>query len=574
MDFKVFERDECSPGQDFTFIGKGELGGKAKGLALMKLMMEESFPCGDFDGIQVDIPRMTVIRTDIFERFMAENDLYEVALNSPDDAYIAHQFQKASLPAEIVGDLLNLITSIHLPLAIRSSALLEDSLHEPFAGVYESKMIPNRSSDATTRFNQLCEAIKFVYSTLYFYKAKQYFKAIRKEIKSEKMAVIIQEVVGDRFDDYFFPTVSGVIRSLNFYPTGNAKPENGVVQLALGMGKSIVDGGKTWCYSPRFPSSPPPYNSIGEMLENTQTRFWVINMGQVTEYDPTLETEYMLQLELEAAEKSGSMKHVASTLCSEDGTIQPGVAEKGPRLLNFAPILQCDTLPLNNLIKKILLKAEEKTGEKVEIEFAMRIPADSSEPPHFGFLQVRPLAISDQIISLQKKDFDKNGLLVLPDRVLGNGSNNDVCDVVYVKPESFDVSRSRDIAKEIEMVNEILLDEGRGYLLIGFGRWGTSDPWLGIPINWSQISGSKAIVEATFPQLSSDFSQGSHFFHNVFGSGVFYFSVTQGHEMKIDWSWLDCQQVISESAHIRHVRLVSPLKMLVDGRNGKGVIRT
>lgn len=582
MDFREFKRDNIQPMKGFSFIGTGELGGKAKGLFLMKEMLEEAFPSGEFEDIKVDIPQMVVIRSDIFDKFMEANNLLETALGSEDDPYIALEFQKASLPVEIVGDLMNLVTSIRKPLAVRSSALLEDSLHEPFAGVYESKMVPNRSTDVNIRFNQLTEAIKFVYSTLYFRKAKQYFKAIRKDIRTEKMSVIIQEVVGDRYGDYFYPTIAGVIRSLNFYPTGNARPENGIVQLALGLGKTIVDGGKAWCYSPRFPASPPPYNNIGDMLQNTQNDFWAINMGTITEFDPTTETEYLTQLELGEAEKAGNLKELVSTV-SIDDVLVPGLSIEGPRLLDFAPILQYDRLPLNNLIRKILLKAEEKTEEKVEIEFAMRLPNESNpvsyleseqqdERAHFGFLQVRPLAVSSNIIDIDEKAFDKKDLLVQPDRALGNGETDRIKDIVLVKPEVFNVAESRTIAGEIDELNEMLLDKDRPYLLIGFGRWGTADPWLGIPVVWSQISGAKVIVETTLPQLNADFSQGSHFFHNVFSSGVYYFSVHDNQEKKIDWNWLRKQKTVRDLKYVRHVELAQPLTVKVDGRAGKGVI--
>ncbi len=572
MDFKEYQRDISQSKSGFTYIGNGELGGKAKGLFLMKEMLEAHFPKGEFAGMVVDIPQMTVIKTDIFDQFMKDNNLYDVALNSNDDDYIAHEFQKGSLPVGIVGDLMQLITKINSPLAIRSSALLEDSLHEPFAGVYETKMIPNKNLEATVRFNQLAEGIKFVYSTLYFKKAKQYFKAIRKDIRDEKMAVIIQEIVGERYGDHFYPTVSGVIRSLNFYPTGLAKTENGVVQLALGLGKTIVEGGKTWCYSPRFPDSPPPYNNVNDLLENTQTSFWAVNMGKITEYDPTQETEYLIYLDLEEAEKAGNLNNVASTLSCEDDRINPGIAGAGARVINFAPILQCTSIDLNDVIKRILLLTEEKLGERVEIEFAVNIDQNNDNKPYFGFLQVRPLAVSNNEVNITKNDFDKKSYLVKPDVAMGNGEADNVVDIVYVKPDIFNPLNSREIADEIEAINEVLLEQDRRYLLIGFGRWGTSDPWLGIPVNWSQISGVKAIVEATLPQLQSDFSQGSHFFHNVFSSGVFYFHVHQDQEARINWKWLYKQAVITDAKYVCHVRTEKALTIKVDGRSGEGVI--
>ncbi len=581
MEFAEFQRREFAPMQGFSFIGTGGLGGKAKGLALMKEMLEQEFADGQYEGIRVDIPKLVVLRTDIFDSFMQNNNLYEAALGSTDDSYIALQFQKGSLPVEIVGDLMNLVTSIRKPLAVRSSALLEDSLHEPFAGVYESKMVPNRSNDTTTRFNQLCEAIKFVYSTQFFHKAKQYFKAIRKDIRTEKMAVIIQEVVGNRHGDYFYPTIAGVIRSLNFYPTGNAKPEDGVVQLAFGLGKTIVDGGKSWSYSPRFPASPPPYNSIRDMLDNTQTKFWAINMGQILEYDPTTETEYLSHLDLQEGEKAGILKDIVSTVDANDAIV-PGLSVPGPRLVNFGPILQYGALPLNELVKRILRRAEESMGEKVEIEFALRLPggdapaylsgAAADNQPHFGFLQVRPLAVASGTVDLDEAHIDPARMLVQPDRALGNGESDEIRDIVFVKPEDFDISRSREIAGEIDVLNDSLLNQGKPYLLIGFGRWGTSDPWLGIPISWSQINGTKVILETTLPSLNSDFSQGSHFFHNVFSSGVFYFSVFDSDGTKVDWGWLRQQNKVRETKHVCHVELARPLNVKVDGRIGKGVI--
>lgn len=572
MDFKEYKRDTINPMNGFTYIGSGELGGKAKGLFLMKEMLEAHFATGEFAGMRVDIPQMTVIKTDIFDQFMQDNNLYDVALNSVDDDYIAHEFQKGSLPVEIVGDLMQLMTSVNRPLAVRSSALLEDSLHEPFAGVYETKMIPNKNLEATIRFNQLAGAIKFVYSTLYFKKAKQYFKAIRKDIREEKMAVIIQEIVGERYGDNFYPTISGVIRSLNFYPTGLAKTENGIVQLALGLGKTIVEGGKTWCYSPRFPESPPPYNSIEDLLENTQKGFWAVNMGKIAEYDPTQETEYLIYLDLEAAEKDGNLNNVASTVSAEDDRVNPGIAERGARVINFSPILQCNSVTLNDVIKRILLLTEEKLGERVEIEFAVKLAQNEDIMPYFGFLQVRPLAVSNNEITITQNDFDKKSYLVKPDVAMGNGEADDVVDIVYVKPDRFDAANSREIADEIEVINEALLEQNRRYLLIGFGRWGTSDPWLGIPVNWSQISGVKAIVEATVPQMQSDFSQGSHFFHNVFSSGVFYFHVQREHEAQINWKWIYKQQVVSDLTYVCHVRTQKALTIKVDGRCGEGVI--
>jgi hypothetical protein len=307
-------------------------------------------------------------------------------------------------------------------------------------------------------------------------------------------------------------------------------------------------------------------------------------MGKIEVYDPTKETEYLDYLSLTEAEKAGNLEHLVSTLLIEDDRLTPGVDSVGARILNFAPILQYETLQLNNLIKNILLKAEEKIGEKVEIEFAMKLPGgntygnyDTAEDvevnnTYFGFLQVRPLAVSKKTVHIDKKDFDKKNLLVFPDRALGNGESDEIKDIVFIKPEDFDISRSLDIAREIEMINDVLLNQHKPFLLIGFGRWGSSDPWLGIPVNWSQISGAKTIVETTLPDLQPDFSQGSHFFHNVFSSGVFYFSVHNDQKHKIDWKWLNKQKKIVNMKYVCHIELSSPLTIKVDGSKGEGVI--
>jgi hypothetical protein len=563
----TYRRDE--PQRVFQVIGDGGIGGKAHGLARMHEILQKTFPKG-FEGIRVDIPQMTVLGSGVFERFMERNKLWEKALEASDDTIVALLFQKASLPEEVVGDLLSLISRMHTPLAVRSSALLEDSLNEPFAGVYESKMIPNRSFDSQMRFRQLAEAIKFVYASMFQRKARSYFKVIGRDVRSERMAVIIQEMVGERYEDYYYPSIAGVIRSLNFYPTGNALPENGVVQLALGFGKTIVDGGKAWCYSPKYPAAPPPYNTLRELLLNTQTKYWAVNMGAVTEYDPTRETEYLTQHDIDEAEPMGGLDEIASTYDVESDRIVTGIYGRGPRLLNFAPILHGAGLPLNALISRLLLLAEERLGARVEIEFALNYNPAREVPPRLGFLQVRPLAISAETVDLGKVPGSRT--VVLPDHTMGNGAASGIEDIVFLKREAFQASETRQIAGEMDSINDALVDSGRKYLLIGFGRWGSSDPWLGVPVSWSQISGARAIVEATLPEMSPDFSQGAHFFHNMFSHGVFYLSVQSEGAKKIDWEWIEAQRTIMETRHVRHVRVREPLSIRVDGRIAQGVV--
>lgn len=503
---------------------------------------------------------------------MHQNDLYDTGLSNIPDDRIAHAFQNAELPVELLGDLRTLISKVHSPLAIRSSSLLEDAIYEPFAGVYVTKMIPNNQPDTDTRFQKLVEAIKFVYSSVFFKDAKSYIGATKQSIENEKMAVIIQEVVGKRHWDRFYPHISGVARSYNFYPTGHANPEDGVVDLALGLGKTIVDGDRSWTYSPAFPKAVPPYNSIGDLLKETQTEFWTINMGRPPEYDPIKETEYMMKGNLKDAELDGTLDFLASTYVPDRDRISPGIGAKGPRLLNFAPILVNTQIPLNNLIKTLLKLCEDAVGTAVEIEFAITLDNRTGLPARFGFLQVRPMVVSDEKVDVSMDELIGDNILAASENVLGNGIIDGIQDVVYVKPESFSAQNSPHIAMELENLNRKFISSGNPYLLIGFGRWGSSDPWLGINVNWGQISGAKVIVEATLPDMNVELSQGSHFFHNITSLKISYFSVHHEGKYKIKWGWLDRQNVVTEMNYVKHVKLESPLKIKVDGRSGRGVI--
>jgi hypothetical protein len=567
-----FERKRGTAADVFTYIGKGEPGGKAAGLASIKASLERAFADGSFRGIKVSIPRMTVLLTGVFEEFMDLNNLHEVALSELEDERIAHVFQKCELPATIVGDLLTLIRSVHEPLAIRSSSLLEDSLYEPFAGVYETKMIPNNQPDSESRFRRLVEAIKVVYASTYFRAARQYFRSIGRDIREERMAVIIQEVVGYRFTDRFYPTVSGVARSYNFYPTGNARPEDGVVNLALGLGKTIVDGGCVWSYSPAFPHALPPYGTPTDLLKSTQTRFWSVFMGTPKEYDPIRETEYLYHGILSDAEADGTLQYVCSTYDPASDRIQMGTGTRGPRLVDFSPLLRGRTAPLNDLLIQLLELAEKKVGEEVEIEFALAFDPHRRRETRFGFLQLRPMVAATRGETVNLGDAPEGQTLIVSHRAMGNGILDGLRDILYVRPEAFRAEATKRIAMEVEKFNCRFLEEATPYVLIGFGRWGSADPWLGIPVRWSQISGARVIVETTLPQMNPDLSQGSHFFHNMSSLGILYLSVPDPEETPIDWPWLDKHPTVRETEMLRHVRCDRPLTVCVDGRSGKGMI--
>lgn len=570
----VFKRNFSSSSNSLQVIGTGSMGGKAHGLAIINEIIASEAIADKFPEFDVNIPSLYVIQTDVFDAFMLHNNLADIAYSNMDDKRIAHAFLNADLPFEILGDIRSITENFKRPLAVRSSSLLEDAMYEPFAGIYGTKMTPNNQHDVDTRFRKLVEAIKFVYASTFFKSAKEYMAATKHKVEDEKMAVLIQEVVGNRHSDRFYPEISGVARSFNFYPMGRAKPENGVVNLALGLGKTIVDGGVVWSYAPEFPKINPPFASVSDMLKQTQTEFWSVNMGKPPAYDPVKETEYMIKGNLIDAEKDGVLKYVASTLDNRSGRVTIGIGVDGPRIMTFAPLLILDEYPFNELIKKLLKICEETYKAPVEIEFAISFSASKNEEKkcRFGFLQVRPMVVSTEEITIDPEELTSAEVFVATKNGLGNGIVNDLQDIVFVKPEIFESKHTQKIALEIEAVNRKMLNQKIPYLLVGFGRWGSSDPWLGIPVNWGQISGVKAIIEATLENMNVDLSQGSHFFHNLTSFNVGYFSVPFSSDYKIDWKWLNNQSVIEETQYIKHVRLQANMQVKIDGRSGRGII--
>jgi hypothetical protein len=567
-----FGREFLGADQTFTRIGSGELGGKAAGLRLVREKVLSGLTDAGRSGFEVAVPTLTVLTTELFDSFMERNGLYEVAVSNEPDDRIAHAFQQGELPAEFVGDLRALIAGVHTPLAVRSSSLLEDALAHPFAGVFGTKMIPNNQADIDTRFHRLVEAIKFVYASTFFEQPKSYVRSIGQDLRSEKMAVIIQEIVGTRYDDRFYPAISGVARSYSYYPGVGSLPEEGVVNLALGLGKQIVDGGLSWTYSPARPEAPPPYAGVGDLMDNTQTEFWAVNMGPPPPHDPVRETEYLVRDDLESAAYDGSIDNLVSSYDMRSERLRPGMSGEGPYILDFSPILCYGAMPLNDLLVMLLALSESALGGDVELEFAVALDRRGKGRPRFGFLQARPMAVSRDEISLSESDLAGRRVIVASQSVMGNGSREDIADIVYVKPQTFDAGSTREIAEELSDINSGLTEEGRPYMVVGFGRWGSSDPWLGIPVDWGQISNARVIVEATLPDMTPDMSQGSHFFHNLISFGVLYLSVRHSEERGIDWKWMDGRPAVGETRFVRHVRLAKPLRVRVDGRARLGVV--
>jgi hypothetical protein len=572
-DLPQFGRDFATATAALTRIGAGQIGGKAAGLQLIHERILGALAPGEFPEFDVGVPKLAVLTTDLFDSFLKRNRIeIERLADQPDDR-IAHALQQADLPAEYVGDLWGIADQVRTPLAVRSSSLLEDALHHPMAGVYATKMTPNNQPDVDGRFRRLVEAVKFVYASTFFSQARSYLRSIRQPQGAEKMAVIVQEVAGRKWGDRFYPEISGVARSYNYYPTGHARPEDGVVSLALGLGKEIVDGGRSWTYSPAYPTAPAPFNNIGDLLKNTQTEFWAVNMGTPPPPDPIRETEYLVRADLPAAELDGALDQIASAYDPASDRLRPGLGTRGPRVLDFAPILSLESLPLNELLRRLLAISEEVHQSPVEIEFAVTPRRRQEERARFSFLQVRPMMVDTHRVELDPADLVGPLALLASEHVLGNGVRDDVRDVVYLKPRSFEARHTPRIALELDKINRGLLAEERPYVLIGFGRWGSSDPWLGVPVVWGQVCGARVIVEATLPEMNPDLSQGSHFFHNLIGCQVLYLSVRHDGPHLIDWDWLDQQETLAETDFVKHVRTAQPLLVKVDGCHGRGVIR-
>lgn len=551
-------------------IGEGEFGGKASGLIEAERILCEKIDCSRYPSIEFEVPEFYVIKTDVFDQFLQKNNLFEAAYSDLSDSEISRAFLNANLPTFVLGDLRNLVKQNHFPLAVRSSSLLEDKKFEPFAGIYLTKMLSNNNPSVDYRFNKLSDAIKLVYASTFFKQAKNYIGATANKIEDEKMAVIIQKAVGKDHGGLFYPTLSGVMRSNNFYPCGKAKPEDGVISLALGLGKSIVDGGVSWNYSPKYPRSVPPFSNPNDLMKNTQLKYWAINLDNIDKYNPFSEVEFMVQGNLNTAELHKELSHTASTYIAASDKVVMGVGSDGPRIINFQPLLMLNEYKFNNFISDILSICTEEMNQPVEIEFAMNLYKENAK---FGFLQIRPMVVSNEEIEIEESELRSSENILASKNVLGNGFVNDITDIVFVIPEKFDKTITQKIAGEIDLINKKFQAENRKYLLIGFGRWGSSDPWLGIPVDWGQISNARVIVESALCQMNVDMSQGSHFFHNLTSFQTFYFSLRLHEGFKIDWDWINQQKIITELNYTKHIKLDKPLNIKVDGKTGKGIIR-
>lgn len=567
----VFRRDQFDRFSNFARIGDGSLGGKGRGLAFIDSHLKRYADVQQFDNASVVIPKTVVLCTDIFDEFMDANDLYHIALSEASDAEILQAFLSAELPARLEGDFLAFFDAVKSPIAIRSSSLLEDSHYQPFAGIYSTYMIPC-IDDRTKMLGMLEDAIKSVYASVYFRDSKDYMQATSNVIDQEKMAVVLQEVVGRRYGDRFYPSISGVARSLNYYPVGDEKPEEGIADLALGLGKYIVDGGLTLRVCPYHPDKVMQTGDMEIALRETQTRFYALDMTNACS-DFKLDDGFnLLRLPVSEAEKDGSLQYLASTYDPYDmaiyDTLQPG----GRKLITFANILQHGVFPLPELLQIMLRHGREEMRRPVEIEFAVNFDA-AAKSGVFYMLQIRPMVDVKADLGEDLDEVPAGSLLLKSDNSLGHGIIDDVRDVVYVKTKDYSAMNNPAIARQIEKINREFLTSGGGYVLIGPGRWGSSDHYLGVPVKWPHISAAKLIVEAGLTNYRIDPSQGTHFFQNLTSFGVGYFTINSYiNEGIYHQDMLDAMPAVSETDFVRHVRFNSPLTIKMDGRKQKGVV--
>ncbi|HEX3553418.1 MAG TPA: PEP/pyruvate-binding domain-containing protein [Thermoanaerobaculia bacterium] len=566
-----FDRATFDLASDFYRIGGGSLGGKARGLAFVRRLISLHGLRHQFQGVRICIPTTAVLGTDVSDRFLDDNDLRSFAIDCQDDEELWRRFESAPFPAEAERDLTAFLAKVRQPLAVRSSSLLEDSQNQPFTGVYDTLMVRNNDGSVAERVRQATLAVKRVWASAFSQQAKAYLQATAFRLEAEKMAVMLQCIVGAVHGPRFYPEISGVARSYNFYPLAPAKAADGIAAVALGLGRAIVEGGACLRFCPLYPQHVPQLSSVREALETTQREFWALRLeGDTGDAGIAMREELF---GLAAAETDGTLGRVASTYSKENDVVYDGLSRRGTRLVTFSPILKHGLFPLPEILRTLMAAGEEGVGSPVEIEFAVNLSGMRDQPAEFGFLQVRPLALARETEAIEMGEVDPGAVLCRSAQVLGNGRIEGLRDLVVVDFQRFERAQSREAAKEIGRLNGRLLAEGVPYVLIGVGRWGSRDPWLGIPVSWDQVAGAKVIVEAGLRDLKVTPSQGSHFFQNLTSFNVGYFTVNaEDRDGRLDWDWLEAQPAESTAAHVRHLRLAAPLLIKMNGRKGEGVI--
>jgi phosphoenolpyruvate synthase/pyruvate phosphate dikinase len=567
----VFDRMKFDAYSHFARIGEGSLGGKRRSLALIDNIIKRHPELNRYENAQVTIPKTVVLCTDFFDEFMEKNNLYPIALSdAPDDEILKH-FMRAQLPDSLIADFFTFFDAVKSPIAVRSSSLLEDAHYQPFAGIYSTYMIPYLE-DKYEMLRMLACAIKAVYASVYYKDSKAYMTATQNVIDQEKMAVILQEVVGKRYGDLYYPNFSGVLRSLNYYPIGEETAEEGIVSLALGLGKYIVDGGQTLRVSPYHPTQVLQTSEMETALSQTQTRFYALDMAHVGDDFKVDDGFNIKKVRVKQAAEDGALTYIASTYDPVDQIIRDGIYEGGRKVISFCGVLQHGVFPLPELLQTVQRLGADEMKRPVEIEFACNLNDDKTGT--FYLLQIRPIVDSKQVLDEDLEQIPDEQCLLRTTNSLGHGISEDVVDVVYVKAgDDFTAANNPYIADQIEQINRKFLADDKNYVLVGPGRWGSSDYWLGIPVKWPHISAARVIVETALKNYHVDPSQGTHFFQNLTSFGVGYFTInTANGDGIFRQEVLDAMPAIEETEYVRHVRFSHPLRIMMDGMKQQGVV--
>jgi CheY-like chemotaxis protein len=566
-----FEESAVLDETNVVTLTSGSMGGKGRCLAFVNALIY-SFEMGRLlPGINIKTPVTAIIGTDEFDLFMERNHLWEKVKAAPDFMELQKQFLKGSLSYTLEKKLRVLLRLVKKPLAVRSSSLYEDSMNQPFSGIFRTYLLPNNNDDPELRMKQLTEAIKLVYSSIYSDSSRTYFNAINYKIEQEKMAIVIQEVVGNRFQDAFYPHVSGTAQSFNFYPVAHMVPEDGFAVVAVGLGQYVMEGERSFRFSPAYPSID--IISQKDLYKNSQVHFYAVDMSKKVLNLLEGENAGLVSLDITSAEIHGTIKHSASVLNVDNDTITPGLDSTGPRVIDFADILKYEYIPLASSLKTVLDVVTEAFGTPVEIEFAIDLTKDQSGNASFYLLQIKPLVGSYAGYSIDPETIREKELVLRSNKSMGNGLIDHITDFIYIEPEKFDNTMTTEMASEIDQINRKMIKENRQYVLMGPGRWGTRDKFIGIPVDWPQISNAKVIVEVSLPKFHVDASLGSHFFHNVTSMNVGYFSISEEtDEGIVRWDMLKSQELIDKGKYFRHVRFSSPLTIRMDGRKGMSII--
>jgi len=570
-----FSQQKFEFDSSFTRIRGDSLGGKGRGIAFMRSLLTRYDLNKKYPGIKITVPSTVVIGTLEFDKFISENNLMEI-VNRKDikDEEIAKAFSECKIRDELKKDLANVLEHFKNPIAVRSSSLLEDSQSRPFAGIYSTYMLPNNHKNDAIRLSQLCQAIKLIYASVFFIEPRVYIESTSSKIEEEKMAIVIQELVGKDYGGRFYPAFSGVAQSYNFYPVGHQTFEDGIATIAVGFGKTVVGGGKALRFCPRYPENITEFSSPKSIFENAQRELYVLDTTKKNFKLTGKEDINLIKVNVEAIKNDGTLESLVSTFDRNDGMIRDEFSQEGPNLVTFAGILKYDSFPLTSLLKDVLEIGQRGMGSPIEIEFAVNFNENSILPPTFAILQIRPLVPSHEQSEITwDNNIDRETVFIHSDKALGNGVIKSIKNIVFIPPKTFDSIKTIDIAEEIGKITEKLRLEKQPYILVGPGRWGTEDRFLGIPVKWNQIAGVKVMVETALENFNIDPSQGTHFFHNITSRGIGYINVPyNSQENFIDWKWLEEKKSVKKLRYVKHIELSSPLNIKLDGRHGSALI--